>query len=394
MTFLINIYWLSNFYESDILDDPVEEKTDGRLGKVLPKPLPAHLIRDVAHEIDHHLAKCSVSPEGQLKPEIALPIQNLKVKTGEPFQIKLSTVNNLHETKPSEIEDTSLVIQVANGSASGEYTFFAMKAGKTKIRLVLAHAESLAVGFQDVDIVVVQNTPLGIQGPTPSVVRAMAVQETQPLPTWASENEDDDLAQIPWEIVCVVDDSSSMGLPLNGKVGVTSPNHIDRTRWGLLCKVLNHLADNIALSDEVRLDVYLLTSGQEWRNIRNGEKLLRALQEVNIKENIGTRRFNPILKKLLRIYVPELERGDDTETGTRPLWLIILTDSAPHDKAAMENDLLLLTERLRLRAMVKLEIHIRIQFVLVGENKDAAEYFKYLESKFGAESPYLVSFYS
>jgi hypothetical protein len=116
------------------------------------------IIIHAAERIDEYLANYSVSSEDQGKPYIGLPIQPMYIKAGQRFTIKLRGHSNLHNVKLSEIEDPSLAIQVANGSASGEYPFFAMKAGKTKIRLLVAHATLLTVAFQDVDVKIEKGT--------------------------------------------------------------------------------------------------------------------------------------------------------------------------------------------------------------------------------------------
>lgn len=124
-------------------------------GSVSHRLSTANLIVRVAEKIDGHLHKYSVDQEKQSKPYIALSTPNsMEVEVGKPFEIKLAKVKYLHAAKPSEIGDMSLVIQTANGSASGVYKFFAMRAGVTMVRLVLAHESTLAIGFQDVDVTI------------------------------------------------------------------------------------------------------------------------------------------------------------------------------------------------------------------------------------------------
>ena len=109
----------------------------------------------IAQIIDKHIVEHAVNPESEMKPHIALQTPNpINVTAGEEFIIKLKEAKNLHWWKRSEIEHWNIVLQVANGSALGEYKFYAAKAGKTKVRLVVAHETSLAVAFQDVDVVV------------------------------------------------------------------------------------------------------------------------------------------------------------------------------------------------------------------------------------------------
>ena len=113
------------------------------------------LVNRVAQTIDEHIAENVVNPQRQMKPQIALQTPNpMNVTAGDAFTIKLKEANNLHSFKPSEIENPKLVYQVTNGSALGQYEFHAAMAGTTTIRLVVAHETSLAVAFQDVDVIV------------------------------------------------------------------------------------------------------------------------------------------------------------------------------------------------------------------------------------------------
>jgi len=84
----------------------------------------------------------------------------MEVKQGECFTIKLADQEDLHKDKGFEIEDPKLVIPNANRDDVGEFPCFAFKAGKTKIRLQVAHAKSLAVAFQDVMITITDQTQL------------------------------------------------------------------------------------------------------------------------------------------------------------------------------------------------------------------------------------------
>ena len=112
----------------------------------------AGLVDSVAQTIDKYIAEHSASPE---KPQIHLPADNpMEVKEGERFTIKLADQEDLHEEKCFRIEDPKLAIATANRSDIGEFPCRALKAGKTKFRLEVAHAKSLAVGFQDVMITI------------------------------------------------------------------------------------------------------------------------------------------------------------------------------------------------------------------------------------------------
>jgi len=109
----------------------------------------------VAQQIDQHLAQNSVPPEEQLKPHPALQTPSpFNVQKGQSFTLKLKDFGDVHELKPAEIDNPDLIFQAANGTQAGEYEFFAMDAGTTKVKLLVAHQTSLAVAYQEVVVVV------------------------------------------------------------------------------------------------------------------------------------------------------------------------------------------------------------------------------------------------
>ncbi|KIW78893.1 hypothetical protein Z517_08732 [Fonsecaea pedrosoi CBS 271.37] len=112
----------------------------------MPSDRLKHLIHNVARKIDEHLEKYSVSEENQTIPHATLQTaRNMLVEVGQTFKVHIMDAGDLHKVKPSLIEHTDLVTQVGSGSASGEYTFFALKYGKTEITLPIAHAKTLAM---------------------------------------------------------------------------------------------------------------------------------------------------------------------------------------------------------------------------------------------------------
>ncbi|KAI1123951.1 hypothetical protein F5Y10DRAFT_250888 [Nemania abortiva] len=161
-------------YDSDVPNEPSEESTSrsrpARIRNAIRGRLERSGIRrpnistssrsllkihfELAQIIDEHLAKYSVSREQQTRPSIGLRTpRSMTVSAGREFKIELDAPDSLHTAKPAEIENDN-VLQVTNGSALGKYEFFAMKAGETKIKLVLAHALTLAVECIDIDTTV------------------------------------------------------------------------------------------------------------------------------------------------------------------------------------------------------------------------------------------------
>ncbi|KAN0078808.1 hypothetical protein V8E54_005321 [Elaphomyces granulatus] len=115
-------------------------------------------IDNVAQTIDKYLSEHTTKPK---KPQVHLLTDNpMKDKVRERFTIKLADQEDLHKIKGFKIEDPSLVLPTANRDDIGEFPCTALKAGKTKIRLEVAHAKSLAVAFQDVTITINDQTQL------------------------------------------------------------------------------------------------------------------------------------------------------------------------------------------------------------------------------------------
>jgi len=140
--------------QPDPVGDPVEAASSVNIPR---EPVP-NLILQAARRIDQYFAAHAVSPECQTRPHVTLKENSMHIEVGQPFTIKLAgPINNLHETKASEIEDMDLVVQIANGSASGVYTFYALKAGETRIRLLLADASTLIVVSLDVHVKISHN---------------------------------------------------------------------------------------------------------------------------------------------------------------------------------------------------------------------------------------------
>lgn len=134
-----------------VSQDPKSTRTPP--SKVSPAPAP--LISTLAKTLDKYLDDYAVSPGKQLKPQMAIRgPSSITATEHEVFAITLTNASSLHKIKPIEIEKQDIVIPTGNGSPSGEYTLYALKAGKTKVKVVAAHESSLAVGYEEVEVTV------------------------------------------------------------------------------------------------------------------------------------------------------------------------------------------------------------------------------------------------
>ncbi|TKA71190.1 hypothetical protein B0A49_08240 [Cryomyces minteri] len=118
--------------------------------------IPHETILKIAQRLDQHLAQHSVAAEQQKKPHPELDTANpFKVRRGETFNLKLKNLGDVHKSKRSQIDNPKLIIQLSNGTDEGAYPFIARDVGMTKVKLMVAHKTTLAVGFKEVEVIVV-----------------------------------------------------------------------------------------------------------------------------------------------------------------------------------------------------------------------------------------------
>jgi hypothetical protein len=127
------------------------------------------ILLPLANALDAHLAKFAVAPVNQLKPKTAVQTASYKGPRGKEFSFRLADASGTHTTKLAEpvvgatgptgggdVGDAAkIVIPMANGSADGVYTFLARRPGKGRLRLVVARADTLAVGAAEVGVEIV-----------------------------------------------------------------------------------------------------------------------------------------------------------------------------------------------------------------------------------------------
>ncbi|KAK0717612.1 hypothetical protein B0T26DRAFT_872038 [Lasiosphaeria miniovina] len=114
----------------------------------------------LAGALDTHLTKFAVPAAAQLKPNTAVKTSSWKGKRGAQFSFQLADAKGTHAVKPCEPVAgdrgaRNLVSLIRNGSAEGEYTFLACQEGKGKVNLLVARADTLAVGVAEVTVEVV-----------------------------------------------------------------------------------------------------------------------------------------------------------------------------------------------------------------------------------------------
>lgn len=114
----------------------------------------------LASALDTHLTKFAVPAAAQLKPNTTVKTSSWKGKRGAQFSFQLVDAKGTHAVKTCEPVAgdrgaRNLVSLVRNGSAEGEYAFLACQEGKGKVNLLMARADTLAVGVAEVTVEVV-----------------------------------------------------------------------------------------------------------------------------------------------------------------------------------------------------------------------------------------------
>jgi hypothetical protein len=116
----------------------------------------ATTILGIATYLDNHIAMNSVRTRDlctKVTPALS-PDTPGTAKVGETFQIQLQYVQDSHIAKPAEVEDHSIAVLTQNGTENGAYSFLALKAGQTKVWLMVAHARTLVMTAVEATIVV------------------------------------------------------------------------------------------------------------------------------------------------------------------------------------------------------------------------------------------------
>lgn len=173
----------------------------------------------------------------------------------------------------------------------------------------------------------------------------------------------------------MIDDTGTMQLPTKGHYSKMPKHYTGRTRWGLICQSLEYLTTVVQQKDN-KVDLcFLINKKYDKRNVKDCQSLLNQLDKIKVKESRGGTYLEPVLNRILKKYIEKLQNPQGNE-DVRPLDVIIFTDSVALDRTATEKLLLQTADKLEM--MEAPQNQVGIQFVQVGEDKNAAEWMKKL----------------
>jgi len=168
-----------------------------------------------------------------------------------------------------------------------------------------------------------------------------------------------------YDTVVIMDDSGSM---------------LRDDRWEQACEALSNLAQIAATYDRDGIDIHFLNHPKSGMNVKDPNAVRQLFRHVQ------PRGLTPIANKLdvlVGDYVEKLERaarrkhqGDSLALkGIKPVNFIVITDGAPTDEP--EDSIVSLARRLD-RGNFPLA-QVGIQFVQIGDDKEATEFLKELD---------------
>lgn len=222
--------------------------------------------------------------------------------------------------------------------------------------------------------------------PSPSGKNGEKRLSTLPVPDLPDEIKHKDknegfsqLAQ--FDTVFVIDDTGTMQRPAKS----ADPEDDDTiTRWDVLTKALQYIADIAARYDEDGIDVHYLISKQVHRNVATGQEVLNLLAQVDLTKGGGGTYFESVLAKILGPYVANYEEYFENvrkrlpAEEPKPLNIIVLTDGEDDDEEATEE--LLVDIARKLDKMNVPRSQVGIQFLQVGDDKKAADFLDRLDN--------------
>ncbi|MCJ1321479.1 hypothetical protein MMC15_006824 [Xylographa vitiligo] len=157
------------------------------------------------------------------------------------------------------------------------------------------------------------------------------------------------------------------------------------TRWDVLMRGMQYIADIAARHDENVVDVFFLCSKLTKTNIKDSREILDRLNKVNLEMNTGGTYFEPVLSPILSSYTLKYKEyfnarnADELVDPPKPMNIIVLTDGGANDPKQTQ-DLLVRVAR-ELDAMWAPSYQLGIQFVQVGDDPRATKYLKILDDQ-------------
>jgi hypothetical protein len=202
--------------------------------------------------------------------------------------------------------------------------------------------------------------------------------------TGANNDENSGFSQLSqFDTIFVVDDTGSMQLAANSKETYTSQT---KSRWDILTRALQYIANIATMYDSDGLDIHFLISTKlNRKNVRSGEEILALLKQVNLEKSVGGTYMNPPLAELLGPHLIKYQQHSNRKVAgqetapPKPLNIIVLTDGKADDEKALKR--LLVRTAKQLDEMFAPDSQIGIQFLQVGDDKDAAAFLKHLDNE-------------
>ena len=106
------------------------------------------ILLQLAHWLDDYLEDDAVPSSSLQKPSTTLMRTRYRVSPGETFRVQLVDLEHIHWLKNTVQTGTpDCIEQTENGSAEGNYTFLAIGPGRTRVTLLVARKDNLAMGL-------------------------------------------------------------------------------------------------------------------------------------------------------------------------------------------------------------------------------------------------------
>ncbi|RDL35947.1 uncharacterized protein BP5553_06559 [Venustampulla echinocandica] len=185
-----------------------------------------------------------------------------------------------------------------------------------------------------------------------------------------------------FDTIFVIDDTGSMQMAASSS---EAANSNPRSRWDVLTKSLQYIANIASEHDKDGVDIhFLISSHLDQTNISNGQEVLNLLAGVDLEQGVGGTYLEPVLATILGPYVAnyqeyfDLTRKRMKATKPKPLNIIVLTDGKDDDPETTEEQLVDIAKQLD--EMHAPKSQVGVQFMQVGDDPEAAEYLKRLDN--------------
>ncbi|MCJ1383089.1 hypothetical protein MMC17_006202 [Xylographa soralifera] len=188
-----------------------------------------------------------------------------------------------------------------------------------------------------------------------------------------------------WDVIFVIDDTSSMDTAADSVAASKTKERVT-TRWDVLVRGMQYIANIAASHDDDGVDVFFLCSSKlNKTNVKDGREILERLNRVDLEANAGGTYFEPALSPILSSYSLRYRRYFEARNAgqlvepPKPMNIIVLTDGGANDPNQTQK--LLVRVARELDAMWAPSYQLGIQFVQVGDDPQATKYLKILDDQ-------------